>query len=155
MDTIYLMGYDVWSDGLPVEKYLEGCRKSKKYQSGRWFVLCQADALRSSLLVHTFDSWGERIVRGIGSVATQPAFRRQGHGHTIVQNAMNDLVTREKASVLFLYSDIGVAFYQQHGFRVMPARYQTAQGSTLMTLMFPEYNATVLEECREKLPQYF
>ncbi len=155
MDEIYLMGYGAWSDGYPVEEYLAGCRSSKKYQSGRWFVLGHKNSLRAALLVHTFDSWGERIVRGIGSVATQPEFRRLGYGHTIMQSAVNDLVNKENASILFLYSDIGVTFYEQHGFRVMPARYQKAQGSTLMVLMLPEYDAKVVEEFRDQIPRYF
>lgn len=155
MDAIYLMGFDAWSDGHPADEYLVGCRGSKKYQSGRWFVLCEGNTLRSCLLIHTFDPWGERVVRGLGSVATQPEFRRQGYGHLIVHNAVNDLVDRENTSVLFLYSDIGVNFYEKHGFRGMPAQYQTAQGSTLMVRMLPAYDAKVVEEFRAQIPRYF
>jgi len=39
LDTIYLMGFDVWGEGLSRDEYLAGCQSSKKYQSGVWYVL--------------------------------------------------------------------------------------------------------------------
>ncbi len=154
-DTIYMMGYDTWSDGLSVEAYLQNCRNSKKYKSGRWFVLAEDGVPRASLLVHAFPAWGTDVVRGIGSVATEAAFRRKGFGHAIVAAAMNDLVTRETTSIIFLYSDISPDFYARHGFVTLPSAYQLADDSLLIALMLPRYNEAIVEQYYDKLPQYF
>jgi predicted GNAT family N-acyltransferase len=155
MDEIYLMGYDAWSYGRPVEKYLAECRASKNYQSCRWFVLCDGAILRSSILIHTFDPWGEQLVRGIGSVATQLEFRRHGYGNIIVKSALSYLMREENPEIIFLYSDIGEAFYKRHGFLALATQYQTKQTATLMVRMLPEYDPTVVEQYKRNIPGYF
>ena len=155
IDAIYLMGFDVWSDGRPVEEFLSRCRESKKYQSGRRFLLREGAVLRSALLVHSFASWGDRVVRGIGSVAASPELRRQGYGHSVVAHAVDDLTARENARVLLPYSDIGRRFYERHGFRALPADGQTVPGSVPMLRMLPEYAARVLARYRREIPGYF
>jgi len=154
-DTIYMMGYDTWSEGHSVEEYLSICRNSKKYKSGRWFVLSEDGILRASLLIHSFELWGNRVVRGIGSVATQPEFREKGYGHKIVDSAVTDLTGRENTSIIFLYSDIRPDFYMKHSFVALPAAYQTARNSLLMALMLPLYDESIIEEYRDKIPKYF
>ena len=155
MEAIYLMGFDAWSEGRAVEEYLSGCRDSKKYRSGCWYVLCDGAILRSALLVHTLPPWGERVVRGIGSVATAPEFRRQGFGRAIMAHAVDDLTAREQARVLLLYADIDTRFYERIGFRALPAEYQTAPGSTLMARMWPAYDVAVIARYRGAIPGYF
>lgn len=155
MDEIYLMGYDAWSDGSPVADYLAGCRKSKKYRNGRWFVLCAEGRLCASLLVHDFEPWGKRPVRGIGSIATDPKVRRQGYGRLIVKLAVRELVERENASVILLYSDIGAQFYERERFHTVAPEFQSAQGSTLMVRMLPEFSPATIAAFRNKIPGYF
>ncbi len=53
LDTIYTMGFDVWGDGLTLDDYLTGCRKSEKYLSGTWYVLIEKDRVVSSLIVYS------------------------------------------------------------------------------------------------------
>jgi len=154
-DTIYMMGYDTWSEGQSVEKYLDICRNSKKYKSARWFVLSEDNILKSSLLIHSFDLWRNRVVRGIGSVATPPEFRRKGYGHKIVDTAINDLINRENASIIFLYSDIEADFYKKHYFVELPASYQTVSNSVLMVLMLPGYDEGIIKEYEKRIPKYF
>jgi len=155
MEAVYLMGFDVWSEGRAGEEYLSGCRDSKKYRSGCWYVLCDGAILRSALLVHILPPWGERVVRGIGSVATAPEFRRQGFGRAIMARVVDDLTAREQARVLLLYADIGTRFYERIGFRALPAEYQTAPGSTLMARMRPAYDVAVIARYRGAIPGYF
>lgn len=154
-DAVYMMGYDAWSDGQSVEEYLRGCRSSKKYKSGRWFVLSDDGVPRASLLIHSFEPWGTRIVRGIGSVATHPAFRRRGYGHGIMAAAIADLTKRENAGIVFLYSDISPDFYVRDGFVTLPGAYQTARDSLAMVMMLPRYDESIIEEYQDRIPKYF
>lgn len=39
MDAVYMMGFDVWSDGTAMDVYLQECRSSEKYKKGTWYVL--------------------------------------------------------------------------------------------------------------------
>ena len=155
MDRVYLMGYDAWGEGAAVEEYLRGCRGSTKYRSGRWFVLCRDGTPVSSLLVHGFPSWGERVVRGIGSVATGPAHRRRGFGSRIVRSAVSALAGRERAGVILLYSDIDPAFYEALGFTRLPARFQGSPGSTLMAWLAAGADGSLFEEHEAEIPRYF
>ena len=61
-DRIYMMGFDVWSDGASEEDYLVGCRASPKYAKGTWYVLANEDQLVSSLITYNL---GPNII-GIG-----------------------------------------------------------------------------------------
>ena len=90
-------------------------------------MLSEDNILKSSLLIHSFDLWGNRVVCGIGSVATPPEFRRRGYGHKIVDGAITDLTNREDSSIIFLYSNIGADFYNQHGFVTLPQRHTRLQ----------------------------
>ncbi len=154
-DTIFMMGYDAWSEGQTVEEYLRRCRNSKKYKSGLWFVLSEENTIFASLLIHSFGVWGTRVICGIGSVATQPELRRKGYGHLIVAEAVTDLISRKDASIIFLYSDINPDFYARHGFVKLPVEYQTSRNSTLMALMLPGYDQSIIEEYRDRVPGYF
>ena len=53
LDSIYLMGIDVWSDGSTEKEYLSECRSSPKYKKGEWFVLVDSqDNPISSLITY-------------------------------------------------------------------------------------------------------
>ena len=55
LENIFLMGFDVWSDGASISKYLEDCHSSQKYARGEWYVLAQDDKLFSSLILYNFE----------------------------------------------------------------------------------------------------
>ncbi|WP_232696312.1 hypothetical protein [Brevibacillus daliensis] len=64
MEAIYMMGYDVWGEGMPIEKYVRSCHTSAKYKRGMWYVLedTETEELVSSLIVHPLDN---SIARGL------------------------------------------------------------------------------------------
>lgn len=155
MEVIYLMGFDVWAGGASIGRYVEGCSNSPKYRAGDWYVLLADGTPVSSLLVHTFPSWGPHGVRGIGSVATDPVARRKGFARRIMHCAIDDCTHRAGAEVLLLYSDIGPAFYTSLGFVPLPEPYQGAPGSVLMARLASGLGLDVVERYREAIPGYF
>jgi len=155
MDLIYLMGFDAWAEGGDAEAYLEGCRQSTKYKSGQWVVLTAEGRPVSSLLIHRFEPWDGRVVRGIGSVATEASSRRRGYGQEIVRRAVEDLSRSHHAAVFLLYSDIGKAFYERLGFVAVPDRYQRRAGSTLMAKLDAGIGRGIFEANQSGIPGYF
>lgn len=88
LDKIYMMGYDVWSGGSSVDKYLCACQNSKKYQKGSWYILqSESGELVSSLIVYSFNS--EEI--GIGSLSTAPKFRHKGYASKLMTLFLSEL----------------------------------------------------------------
>lgn len=155
MDQIYLMGFDVWSGGQSHAEYLTGCRCSGKYKSGKWYVLNDGDMLLASCLVHSFPNWGERTVRGIGSIATAPEFRRKGYARSLLDWVVDNLVKNDRTELIFLYSDIDTQYYLKSSFRPLPPKYQKAQRSTVMIAMFPKFDYDLVEEYADLIPKYF
>ena len=116
LDFIYLMGFDVWGDGLSSEDYLVGCRNSKKYSVGTWYVLVEKDQVVSSLIVYSgmFDLKEGSF--GIGSVATPRELRQQGYASKLVDLIKSELFDRNYCNALYLHCDIGQQFYMKLGF---------------------------------------
>ncbi|MDA0145549.1 GNAT family N-acetyltransferase [Vibrio sp. RW] len=116
LELIYLMGFDVWGDGLSSEEYLVGCRNSEKYLEGTWYVLVEKDQVLSSLIVYSgmFDLKEGSF--GIGSVATPQELRHQGYASKLVNLVKSELFDRNHCRALYLHSDIGQQFYMKLGF---------------------------------------
>ena len=72
MESVYMMGYDVWGENMPSDEYITMCNHSVKYKRGTWYVLEDLDTkeLVSSLIVYELPSSEDRTSRGIGSIAT-------------------------------------------------------------------------------------
>lgn len=155
MNKVYMMGYDTWGAGMLVEDYLKQCRESAKYRLGSWFVLEVRTALVASLIIYAFQDWDEWLIRGIGSVATEPLFRKMGYGHQIVRAASNRLIEEESVRIVLLYSDIGSSFYEDIGYIPLPAPYQKKPGSILMARMHPRFDADVVDRYKDRIPKYF
>ncbi len=155
MDGVYMMGYDAWGAGKPAADYLTQCRESSKYRRGSWFVLSVRTALVASLIIYSFENWGDRRVRGIGSVATDPRFRMMGYGHQVVRSATNRLIETDGVRITFLYSDIGSSFYEDVGYITLPTPYQKTSGSILMARMHPGFDEELMEKYKERIPGYF
>jgi ribosomal protein S18 acetylase RimI-like enzyme len=127
-DEIYRMGFDAWGDGRPLEAYLDGCRRSLKYRKGRWYVLADPRGrLRSSLIRYELADG----ICGIGSIATPPSFRGQGHASRLVALALEKFAA-EGFPAAFLFSDIGASFYERFGFLALPKPHQRREGSLCM-----------------------
>lgn len=118
MNSIFMMGFDVWSDGMNEKKYLEICHQSKKYQRGQWWVLETGDTLVCSLI--TYDLGENRC--GIGSIATLNSQRCQGHASFLLAKVVADLCNGFQT--IFLYADISPTFYRQRGFKELPELFQ-------------------------------
>ena len=117
MDSIYLMGYDVWGDDLnDIETYLNGCRNSKKYALGEWYVLIVDGLVVSSLIMYhdQFKLTGSDL--GIGSISTSPNFRKNGYAKDLVNLMVSQMFATTETEIIFLHSDIGYQFYEQLGF---------------------------------------
>ena len=154
-EAIYAMGYDVWGEGMALDAFLEGCRLSPKYASGRWFVVRDEGHVVSSVLVHDFDSWNGAVVRGVGSLATRPERRRAGWAARLLEQVVQLLVGVEAAEAVFLYVDISPRYYEQRGFHVLDPAYQTREDSVLMVRFAPGVDMTLVTQNADRLPSYF
>jgi predicted GNAT family N-acyltransferase len=134
MIEIYKMGYDVWGDNLPYEEYITMCQASKKYKKGKWYVLEATDTkqLLSSLIVYELNLSDDQVVKGIGSIATPLYLRKKGYASLLVKETINKLEQEEKCNNFFLYSDIGIEFYKELGFSVLPNEFQKYKDSVCM-----------------------
>ncbi|MBY7142963.1 GNAT family N-acetyltransferase [Virgibacillus sp. NKC19-3] len=134
MDAIYAMGYDVWGDDLPMEKYINSCRSSTKYKKGTWYVYedTQTGSKLSSLIVYHLDPIEGLIVRGIGSISTPVHCRNNGYASALIKMVLQALKEKEQCNHFFLYSDIGSAFYERLHFKVLPLSKQKSKDSVCM-----------------------
>ncbi len=145
MNEIFMMGYDVWSDGLDEKEYLLICHNSEKYKSGQFKVLvknsknkmladsidvnlAQTSHLMASLIVYKFDD----ITFGIGSIAVSVPLRGCGYGSTILKMVVDKLMFESKDCIIFLYSDIDKFFYEKLGFAELPSEFQNHKTTTCM-----------------------
>lgn len=115
LNAIYMMGFDAWGEGRTQADYLEACRRSGKYARGQWFVRdADGDAVSSLILYeNTFDLPPDCY--GIGSLATAPGHRSQGHASRLVTDLLGRL-EGSPARGVYLFSEIGSGFYQHLGF---------------------------------------
>lgn len=148
MEGVFLMGFDAWAGGKSRERYLAGCRNSPHYRQGRWYVLAPGGEIVSSLITYQDLFRLPPGCHGIGSVATVPACRGQGHGSRLVRSVVGGLATAGSRGV-FLFSEVGERFYRDLGFsRTANARH--ANGSLCMLRAFEDGGAL-----RSHTPDYF
>ena len=149
MDPVYMMGFDTWGEGQAEGVYLEQCRASPKYKTGRWYVLAdEHGALLSSLITYQLGPGAG----GIGSIATPAALRNRGLATRLIKDVLA-LLTLEGAQAVFLFSDIAPEFYEKLGFRKLPARLQRCPKSTCMVWGAPV--AETINAPGFTLPEYF
>jgi predicted acetyltransferase len=117
-DQIYLLGYDVWGEGNPVQKYLDDCRSSKKYDSGEWFVLVSDSKIISALIVYDGYFGLDNKYYGFGSIATDLKSRKKGYAKKLI-HTLCDRFKNEGVNGIYLYSDIDDEFYKKIGFSVV------------------------------------
>lgn len=134
MDSIYAMGYDAWGDNAAMEQYLEGCRSSKKYKRGTWYVYedVHSRELLSALIVYNINPSAEITVRGLGSISTPNNFRKKGYASGLIKAVLKELSEKEQCNHFFLYSDIGSEFYKLLNFNVLPSSHQKYKDSICM-----------------------
>jgi len=143
LDSVYLMGYDVWGEGLSHNDYLVECRNSSKYKLGCWYVLAVNDKPVASLVVYSGQFGLTEHCYGIGSVATDYEMRGKGYASYLVQSVTHKLLNEEKARAVFLHSDISTDFYVKLG-------YQCIQSTSCMMHLEPSSNSF-----EGSIPSYF
>ena len=149
-DSIYMMGYDVWSDGADEVTYLEGCRASPKYASGSWYVLEDKEKLLSSLIVYDMRNG----IYGIGSIATPVSLRKNGFASELLKNVLDHITIKSGAnSVFYLYSDVGPEFYKRFQFCPVPDKFQNHSPSICMVR--PSEIVQKIMDCAITVPSYF
>lgn len=147
MESVYMMGFDVWSDGGSRENYLSGCRESPKYKRGTWYVLAIENSLASSLITYPLSDG----VIGIGSIATDPSLRKKGYAAKIVMNVIQNL-ERNGTEHFMLYTEVGTAYYEKFGFQKLEDQYQKSDAGIAMIrgdigLFLKKFNS--------EIPKYF
>jgi len=143
MKSIYMMGFDVWSDGESVDDYLKGCESSSKYKQGRWYCLEQKNAVVSSLISYENCFGLAEKYYGLGSVATLPLQRGKGHASFLIQQYV-ELLNANCAAGIFLFSDIDPSIYMKLGFELV-------KGHEEQGLMSLNLNGEMIN----KYPDYF
>lgn len=134
MESVYLMGYDVWGENMSSDEYITMCNQSSKYKKGTWYVLENPETKEviSSLIVYDLPSSEDRTSRGIGSIATPLALRKRGYASTLIDQVIQELEQNEKCTDFFLYSDIGMEFYNKLNFIELPPAKQKYKDSICM-----------------------
>ena len=116
MDALYMMGFDAWGGEMPQAEYLAACQSSRKYAKGEWYVLEDKGMPVASLILYRHQFGLEDGQAGIGSIATSPAYRRQGCASRLILGIVRHLFSTTATTTVFLHSDIDTAFYEQLGF---------------------------------------
>lgn len=118
--------YPIWGEGLSRRAYGAWNRAQMETDWGRSHLdrlaLVDGETLLSSAKRYRLSAlMGSRLVRilGIGAVFTPPDFRGKGYGRVLVERMIRD-AEREGHAAALLFSEIGAAYYEQLGFRVVP-----------------------------------
>lgn len=155
LDLIYRMGYDAWGDGKSLDDYLAVCRASKKYAAGVWWVQTRGDGRPvSALLTHEIPIPGDACAIGLGSIATAPDLRGQGHASRLIREVLSRHERDAGTEVFFLFADISPRFYERFGFVSSEPCPQKPQ-SMLMVRAESKRLASLLTDSKFKIPDYF
>ena len=150
-----MMGFDEWSDGQDQESYIESCLQSPKYPKGKWYVLEDEGTLVSTLITYPLTPHPKFPAIGIGSIATDPAHRRQGYAAQLIRSVIDENESNSPVRTFFLYSDIAPAYYEQFGFVALPAQLQLKKTSVCMIKCPPDQLLTLLTAPEFVIPGYF
>ena len=148
MDSVYLMGMDVWSGGESADDYLKDCYGSEKYGKGQWLVLTLQGELVSSLILYRGGFNLPENYFGIGSVATRPEFRNTGYAAYLIEEVVCS-IENEGCAGVYLFSDIGYEYYQKLGFSLVSSQ-STVSESPCMVRRLKTANSI-----SAKMPAYF
>jgi len=115
--------HDVWSMGMPLDAHVERRMTSAMHQRARWYVgLCEGHVVTGLGCHPTLFSVRGAATPGIAiaSVHTLSSHRGRGFAPRLIE-----FVEREEraagARLSVLFSDVGVPYYAQMGYRACPA----------------------------------
>ena len=125
--------YPIWGEGLTEDAYAKWYRAQRETTWGRTrlsrHALVDGGRVLASAKRYDLEAWSEgrrMAVAGIGAVFTPPALRGRGHAHVLVDALVAD-ADRRGCEQALLFSEIGASYYEQLGFRVVPAWEQTIE----------------------------
>lgn len=119
MQAVYRLGLDAWgTPGAPIADYLALCEGSPKYRRGNWraFHHDQSGELIAALICYEIRVRNQSIV-GIGSIATAPDHRRQGHGREGLVGTIECVSQRTGGALFLLFADSATSIYAAAGFK--------------------------------------
>jgi predicted GNAT family acetyltransferase len=148
LDQVYMMGFELWNEGLKEPEYLHLCRTLPKYDKGTWYVLAKDEQLLSSLIIYTF---GNQQF-GFGSIATPKSLRKQGFASQMITASIDKIKNENDNPVIFLYSDIDPKFYEKFDFFKLP---QTTQRYKNTICMVWGKNIEMFLSDKIATPEYF
>ena len=126
LDTILDDTYPIWGEGLSQTAYRSWNRSQMATSWGqkhlRRVVLTEGGSVLASAKRYDFEvQVGPDAVTavGIGAVFTSPSQRTHGYARALMETMVNDAVNRGCRYAL-LFSEIGSAYYESMGFRVIP-----------------------------------
>ncbi len=129
--------FSLWGDGRSFERYAEDFRAvaTSLYGKRRRFTVGLRDGAELACSCKNYDRelrFGERSLRatGIGAVFTPPHLRGRGYASAML-GALLDAERRAGCDLVFLFSDIAPAFYEQLGFIALPSRLLTLRATSL------------------------
>jgi predicted N-acetyltransferase YhbS len=118
--------YPIWGEGLSRTAYSAWNRAQLATPWGREHLrrvaLVDAGTLVASAKRYDFQATLDGrviLVMGIGAVFTPEHLRGRGHARDLIETMMDDAAARGCSAAL-LFSEIGPAFYESLGFRVVP-----------------------------------
>jgi len=115
MESIYMMGFDVWGNNSTKEKYLSSCANSEKYKLGSWYCIEKNNELISSIIIYRCTLGLADKYCGFGSISTAPIHRNQGYAGILISQSIKSL-EQNNCLGIFLFSEIGKSFYDKFGF---------------------------------------
>ena len=116
MDSIYMMGFDVWGVESSEEQYLRECRSSPKYRLGEWHCLESSNLLVSSLILYKNQFELQDSYAGFGSISTVPDSRGSGFASKLIIACVDKLKADDYAGV-YLHNETDSGIYDRLGFR--------------------------------------
>jgi predicted N-acetyltransferase YhbS len=120
--------FPLWGEGLSRRGYEQWNHAQQLTSWGRShltrFALVDGDTVLASAKRYdlTLSVDGQPMqALGLGAIFTPKALRGRGHAAAIIR-AMEDAARTEGAGVSLLFSEIGSAFYERHGYKTVPVQ---------------------------------
>lgn len=128
LDAILDGTYPIWNEGLTRQAYGQWNRAQMATEWGRRHLhrvaLVEGGRLLASAKRYDFRAtWqGAPVdVLGVGAVFTPPELRGRGHARALL-DLMHDDARARGCAVSLLFSEIGPAYYEALGYRIVPTR---------------------------------
>jgi len=132
LDEIFQISFENWPRGETLERHRKGCYSHENYQKGVWYVLGTSGALKSVLILYSFDP----KLRGIGTVMTPLDQRGKGYASELLRQVIEMCDLEDPVPNLLLFSEIKPSFYERFGFQALPKSFQKKEGTACM-IRFP------------------